>query len=59
MNGEIMIEKPYLCLTDDSTYDEDEIRICSDCGKKTCPDCGGDVQTVEEYDEAMRINSER
>lgn len=48
-----MSEKPYLCLADDSTYDEDEIRICA-CGKKTCPDCGGDVQTIEEYNEAMR-----
>lgn len=53
------MDKKYICLTDSSTLTEDDIRICSDCGKKTCFVCGGDVQTIEEYEKAMKLNSER
>ena len=53
-----MSDKEYICLSESKPLDEDEVRICSDCGKKTCPDCGGDIQTVEEYEEAMRVNAE-
>jgi len=49
-------DKEYICLSDDKTLDEDEVRISSDCGKKTCATCGGEVQTIEEYDEVMKAN---
>lgn len=52
-----MPDKIYICLTDSSTFTEDELHICPKCGEKSCPKCGGDMQTIEEYDEAMRINS--
>ncbi len=54
-----MSEKDYICLSDSKPLDEDEVRICSDCGKKTCSVCGGDVATIEEYDLVIKLNSER
>ena len=53
-----MSDKEYICLSESKPLDEDEVRICSDCGKKTCDVCEGDVVTVKEYDEAMRVNAE-
>lgn len=53
---EAEMEKEYICLTESCTLDEDEIRICSNCGKKTCFVCGGEVSTIKEYDEAMKAN---
>ena len=54
-----MNEPKYICLSDEETFCyEDELRICSNCGEKSCPTCGGDIQTIEEYNENMRINSE-
>ena len=52
-----MSEPEYICLNSNRAKDEDEVLICSDCGKKTCSECGSDVQTIKEYDEAMRLNS--
>jgi hypothetical protein len=49
-------DKSHICLSSGKTLDEDEVRIC-DCRKQTCSYCGGDVQTIEEYDEAMREES--
>ena len=54
-----MSELKYICLSDGETfYYEDELHICRSCGEKSCPVCGGDIQTIEEHDENMRINSE-
>lgn len=52
-----MSEPEYICLSSNRTKDVDEVLVCSDCGKKTCSECGGDVQTTEEYDEAIKANS--
>jgi hypothetical protein len=49
-------DKEYICLNSNRTKDEGDILICSDCGKKTCAECGGDIQTIEEYDKAMKEN---
>ena len=51
-----MPDKEYICLTNEETFTEDELHQCS-CGKFSCPTCGGEVSTIEEYDEAMRINA--
>ena len=53
-----MPDPEYICLLTNETFSEDEIRICADCGKKTCMVCGGEVSTEEEYDEAMKANAE-
>ena len=50
-------DKEYICLGTGQTFSEDEIFTCS-CGKNICPTCGGGVQTIEEYDEAIRLNNE-
>ncbi len=47
-------EKNYICLSESKPLDEDEVRICCDCGKHACDTCGGDVVTIEEYDKNMR-----
>lgn len=49
-------DKTHICLSCSKTLDEEEVRIC-ECGKHTCDACGGDVETIEEYDEAMKEES--
>ncbi len=51
-----MSEKEYICLGSDQTFTEDEVYTCT-CGKNICPTCGGEVQTIEEYDKAMKENN--
>jgi Zn finger protein HypA/HybF involved in hydrogenase expression len=62
LEAEKEIEMPdpeYICLSCDDTYTyEDELRRCSDCGKLSCPSCGGDVSTIEEHNENAKINAE-
>lgn len=53
-----MPDPEYICLSCGENYTfEDELHCCSNCGERSCPACGGEVDTIEEYDEAMRINS--
>lgn len=49
-----MSEAKYICVNCGQTYAEDEPYKCSDCGKYTCPKCGGDIATTQEYDDAMQ-----
>lgn len=51
------MDKEYICLSFEETFTEDELHQCPNCGKYSCPTCGGEVQTIEEYDEAMTINA--
>lgn len=51
------MDKEYICLSNEETFTKDELHTCSNCGEYSCPTCGGQVSTIEEYDEAMRINS--
>ena len=54
-----MNEPVYICLSDGETFCyEDELHICRNCGEKSCPTCGGDIQTIEEHYESMRIQEE-
>lgn len=52
-----MSEKEFICLSETKPLDEDEVRICPGCSKKTCDACGGDVITMKDYDEAEGINA--
>lgn len=45
-----MSEQIYICVNCGQTYAEDEPYECSDCGKYTCPKCGGDIVTNKEYE---------
>jgi hypothetical protein len=49
----------YICLVSQETFAKDELHCCPRCGEFSCPTCGGEVQTIREYDEAMRINSRK
>ena len=52
-----MSKPKYICLSDGETfYFEDELHICRNCGEKSCPTCNGEILTIEEHTEAIRIN---
>lgn len=51
-----MPEPEYLCLSDDKLYAEEELFKCPKCGEYLCPDCGGEVSTIKEHDEATKAN---
>ena len=63
MNGEIMSDKKYICVSCGKTYEEWELDVCEECGHRRCPriigkgNCGGDIVTIEEHDKAMKENS--
>jgi len=52
-----MPDKEYICLSNEETFTEDELHICPNCLTLICPTCGGEIQTIEEYDKAMLINA--
>ena len=52
-----MSEPEYICLSCERTLQEWELWACQACHEPLCPICGGEVSTIEEYDEAMRVNS--
>jgi len=52
-----MSEPEYICLSCGATFIEDDWWNCSKCNTPICPDCGGEIATIKEYDEAMRVNS--
>ena len=52
-----MSEPEYICLWCDKTFIEDELGRCHKCNEPFCPVCGGEIATIEEYDEAMKANS--
>jgi len=50
------MDKDYICLSCNETYPDGDTYCCPRCGELLCPKCGGEVSTIKEYDEAMRIN---
>ena len=52
------MDEEYICLNSENEYKEDELYCCPKCGEFLCPICGGEVQTVQEYEEAMKANKE-
>jgi len=53
-----MADKEYICLSnEDHMWQEDELWGCPKCKEYYCPNCGGEVSTITEYDEAMKVNS--
>ncbi len=51
-----MSDPEYKCLTCDKEFIEDELYQCPRCNEYLCPLCGGEVSTIQEYDEAMKAN---
>jgi len=51
-----MPDPEYICLETGKTIAEFDIYICPKCGEKSCPHCGGEVSTIQEYDEALKAN---
>ncbi len=49
-----MSDKEYICLIGYNRFTEDELHCCPKCGEFSCPTCGGEVQTIEDYDAAMK-----
>ena len=51
-------DKEYICLNnEDHIWQEDELWGCPKCKEYYCPNCGGEVSTIKEYDEAMKANA--
>lgn len=53
---ERIMNEEYICLSCSRTWIEDNLFKCPKCGEYFCRKCGGEVSTIEEYDEAMRTN---
>jgi len=51
------MDKEYICLSCLQTYADGDTYFCTNCGEHICPKCGGQCQTIEEYDKAMLINA--
>ena len=51
------MDKEYICLSCGKIYAEGEAYECSNCHLQICRNCGGEISTIPEYDEAMRINA--
>jgi hypothetical protein len=51
------IDKTHICLSCNSCFfDEQEMYACHKCSEYICPDCGGEIMTIEEYDRNEREN---
>lgn len=51
-----MPDPEYICLSCSKTFVEGETYSCTNCGELLCPKCGGEIQTIEKYDETMKDN---
>ena len=56
---EAEMDKEYICLSCGETYADGDTYSCTNCGELLCPKCGGEIQTIKEYDEAMAINARK
>ena len=54
-----MPDPAYICLSCDKTFVEGETYCCTNCGELLCPKCGGEIQSIQKYDEAMRVNARK
>lgn len=52
-----MSEPEYICTVCSKTFEESELFYCGNCGGYLCPKDGGEIVTIKEHDEAMRVNS--
>jgi len=48
------MDKEYICLSCENTYKEDELNRCPHCRGILCPECDGEIATIEEYNRAMK-----
>ena len=56
---EAEMDKEFICLSCSETYADGESYCCTNCSELLCPKCGGQIQTIKEYDEAMLINARK
>ena len=54
---EAEMDKEFICLSCGKTYVDGDTYCCTNCGELLCPKCGGEIQTSQKYDEAMRVNA--
>lgn len=54
-----MPDKKYICLSYGETYVDGDTYCCSNCEEPICSKCGGECETIEKYDEAMRISAQK
>lgn len=47
-------DKTNICLSCSGTFDETELYGCHKCGEPICPDCGGEIISIEKYDIAKK-----
>ncbi len=53
-----MNEKEYICTICSTTFEESELFNCGNCGEFLCPSDGGQIVTIKEHDEAMKLNED-
>ena len=53
-------DKEYICVACHTTFSEgdDDLYNCHDCRGKICGVCGGEIDTIEEFDRNKRDNYE-
>ncbi len=54
-----MPDPEYICLSCEKTFVEGDTYCCTNCGELLCPKCGGEIQSIQKYDEAMRVNARK
>jgi len=51
-----MPDPEFICLSCGKTFVDGDTYCCTNCGELLCPKCGGEIQTIEKYDEALKAN---
>ena len=50
------MDKEYICLGCSETYVDGDTFCCTNCGELICPKCGGEIQTIQKYEDTMKDN---
>ncbi len=50
-------DKSHICTVCGKPFEESELFMCGNCGEYLCPNDGGEIVTIEEYEKAMKENS--
>ena len=53
------MDKTHICLSCSDTFSEDELYVCHcGCNAFLCPNDGGEIMTIEEFDRNKRDNDD-